>query len=282
MLKAIKQARAALSLLRPQEVRERAARDITFGLVAADSRGYRLLEDFLIPPEASSELTEALRRSVFRAGDRDVPERVDLVLYQDGVPGPKGTYMFHRGDPDAVVSEILGENEELALPLARQYPVFRQPVIERMIHAVARENAFFAVATALPDIIPSLMELPWAFGEFASDTAFMTANQVRMAFLIAGACGKPVGYSEQKAEIACIAAGAFGWRALARELAGKIPFGGGLIPKGAIAYAATFAIGKGLAQLHRTNKPFDRAQRREIYQEAYERGKSVAEAIAQR
>ena len=168
----------------------------------------------------------------------------------------------------------------LVTATTRQYPEFRQPVVERLIHSVARENAFFALATALPDVIPSLMELPWAFGEFASDTAFMTANQVRMAFLVAAACGREIGVSRQKAEILAIAAGAFGWRAIARELAGKIPFGGGLIPKGAIAYAATYAIGKGLERLYHAGAPYTRDEREEAYQIAFERGKSVAQEMA--
>jgi hypothetical protein len=41
--------------------------------------------------------------------------------------------------------------------------------------------------------VPSLVELPWAFGEFASDTMFLTGNQIRMAFAIAAACGKEGG-----------------------------------------------------------------------------------------
>ena len=89
-------------------------------------------------------------------------------------------------------------------------------------------------------MVPNFIELPWAIGEFASDTAFLTANQVRMAFQIAAACGKDVGLGKQKGAVLSIAAGAFGWRALARELVGKIPLGGGLIPKGAIAYAGTY------------------------------------------
>ena len=71
---------------------------------------------------------------------------------------------------------------------------------------VSRENALFAVATALPNVVPSLIELPWAFGEFASDTAFLTANQVRMAFQIAAACGKDVGLGQQKGAVLTIAA----------------------------------------------------------------------------
>jgi len=64
--------------------------------------------------------------------------------------------------------------------------------------------------------------------------------------LIAAASDKPVGYSVQKGEIASIVTGAFGWRALARELVGKVPFGVGLIPKGAIAFAGTYVAGLGL------------------------------------
>ena len=105
-------------------------------------------------------------------------------------------------------------------------------------------------ATALPDIVPSLVELPWAFGEWASDTAFLTANQFRMAFQIAAMYGHEVGFLDQKGQILVIAGGAFGWRAIARELVGKIPMGGGLIPKGAIAYAGTYVVGKALEKWH--------------------------------
>jgi uncharacterized protein (DUF697 family) len=121
------------------------------------------------------------------------------------------------------------------------------------VQAVARENALFAIATALPNVVPNFLELPWAVSEFASDTVFLTVNQIRMAFLIAAASGAEVGLGSQKGEILSIAAGALGWRAIARELAGKIPLGGGLIPKGAIAYAATFVIGKSLEYYHRNS-----------------------------
>ena len=151
-------------------------------------------------------------------------------------------------------------------------------MVDRAIASIARENALFAVASALPNILPSLIELPWAVGEFASDSVFITMNQVRMAFLVAAASDKKVGYGEQKAELASIVGGAFGWRALARELAGFMPFGTGLLPKGAIAYAATYLLGKGLEHFHRVGYGYTRAQRRDVYQIAYERGKEVVGA----
>src|SRR5208283_1369820 len=275
MLKAVKQARAAVGLLNPDEVRRRARQPVRIGLVAFDSAGYAAMEDFLAPAASPRESRVNLLEQVYRAGDPGVPEKVDLVLYQQGIPCPQDAYLLRFDDPAATVAEILRDHDDLELALARRFAPFQKPVVERIIHAVSRENAVFAVATALPNLVPSLGEIPWAFGEFASDTAFLTANQVRMAFLIAAACGKEPGYSERAAEILSIVASAFGWRALARELAGKIPFGGGIIPKGAIAYAGTFAIGKGLEHYHHGGASYTRAQRDEVYQAAFERGKAI-------
>ena len=73
-----------------------------------------------------------------------------------------------------------------------------------------------------------------------------------------------------------IAASAFGWRALARQLVGKIPLGGGLIPKAAIAWAGTFAVGLSLERLYRLGYGFSRAEREAVYKDAYQRGREVA------
>ena len=279
MLKAIKQARTAVGMLNPDEVRHRARLPVRIGLVAFDSAGYAAMEDFLVPAGTPKESRLRLLDYVYRAGDPGAPGKVDLVLYQQGIPCPEDAYLLSFDNPAATIAEILRDHDDMELALARRFAPFRKPVVERIIHAVSRENAVFAVATALPNLVPNLGEIPWAFGEFASDTAFLTANQVRMAFLIAAACGKEVGYSQRAAEILSIVGGAFGWRALARELAGKIPFGGGIVPKGAIAYAGTFVIGKGLEHYHHAGQAYTRAQREEVYQAAFERGKAIAEAV---
>lgn len=279
MIKTVRQFRTAISMLNPAEIRQRATSRVAVGLVAESDRGYRELEDFLVPETLTSgERTHSLK-TVYRAGDTDGDPHVDLVLYAPGLPCPREAFQFRRDNPSWTVAEVLREHEELRLSLARHFPAFRKPVVEGIVHAVSLENAIFAVGTALPNILPSLFELPWALGEFASDTAFLTMNQIRMAFLIAGACGAEVGFAQQKIEIMSIAAGSFGWRAIARELAGKIPLGGGLIPKGAIAYAGTFVVGKGLERYHRTKVRQTEEERDETYREAYERGKALAESF---
>jgi hypothetical protein len=279
MLKVLKQAKAAFSLLSADEIRNQAETPLHIGLVADGSGAYAEMEEFLVPstlprPEWRQRMTQ-----VHRANDANVPSNVDIVIYEPGLPCPEGSYSFNRDNPEATWAEILNDKGDVDLALGRQFLPFRRPVVERIIHMVAKENALFAVATALPNVVPSLIELPWAFGEFASDTAFLTANQIRMAFQIAAACGKDVGLGKQKGAVLTIAAGAFGWRALARELVGHIPLGGGLIPKGAIAYAGTYLAGKGLEFLHVHDGEPSAAQREQLYQEGLEHGRSFAKTI---
>ena len=271
MLKSLKQVRAALALLNPAEVRRMAARPVHIGLVASSESGYSEMEDFLLAKGGP-------RRQVHRADDPGTPDDVGIVIYESGVSNPVGGYTF-APDADGWIGAALDDHPEMSLALGSQFPALRPHVIGRTIQEIARENAFFAVATALPNVVPSLIELPWVIGEFATDTAFLTANQIRMAFLIAAACGRESGFSRQMGPILTIAGGAFGWRALARELAGKIPLGGGLIPKGAIAYAGTFLVGKALEHYYRTNRVLTRAEREEVYQDGYRRGREVAQSL---
>ena len=275
MLKMMKQARAAMTLLSADEIRQQAEIPIHIGLVADGSGAYAEMEEFLVPASLPRSEWRLRMSQVHRANDNDVPGKVDFVLYEPGLPCPQGAYTYNRSNPEATAREILVDKSELDLALGRQFPPFRRPVVERIINMVARENALFAVATALPNVVPSFIELPWALGEFASDTAFLTANQVRMSFQIAAACGKPVGLSAQKGSVLAIAAGAFGWRALAREMVSHIPLGGGLIPKGAIAFAGTYLAGKGLEHLLVQDVQPTEETREQFYREGLERGRAL-------
>jgi len=278
MLRYLKQAKSALSMLNPDEVRARADRRPAVGLVFSSSRAGAEMEEFLAPGAVSRERRREVIRLVHRAVDSHTLGQFDLVLCEEGLPCPADSFPLYRDDPTRTINEILHEREPLGIALARNFYPFRKPVVDHIIASVARENALFAVASALPKILPSLIELPWAVGEFASDTAFITMNQFRMAFMVAAASDRKVGYGEQKAELTSILAGAFGWRALARELAGFMPLGTGLVPKGAIAYAATYVLGKGLEHFYGVGYGYTRAHRRDVYQLAYERGKEVVSA----
>lgn len=271
----LSQIRQALSTLSPHGLRQAADRPIRVGLIAPTADALGQMEIFFAPPHYTPSRRAEVSRMLIRGGGKDC----DIEIYDSSILRPTKAFSFDPESPDTCIRRVLRAREDLMLPLARHLYPFRKPAAHRIIRAVAKENALFCLATAIPDVIPSLAMIPWAAGEFASDTAFLTMNQIRMAFQLAAASDRPLGYREQRSEIASIIAGALGWRALARELIGKVPFGGGLIPKAAIAYAATFAVGLSLERLYRMGYGFTRAERHAAYEEAFENGKQIASML---
>jgi len=276
--------REALGNLNPSEIERHAERPLRLLLYAHTESAYRDMENFLAPVELSEAKRAQLRHKISRASENFAPQAgIAIEIYfEDSPPDEftpvKDVFAFRPEDPSKLVRDVLKQRPDLAIPLAMHVLPFREEVSKRIIRKVAKENALFAMATAVPDIIPFL-SLPWAVGEFASDTAILTANQIRMAFLLAAASDRDFGYRQQKGEIASIVVGALGWRALARELVGKIPLGGGLIPKAAIAYAGTRVVGLSLERFYRLGHGFTREERRAAYEDALERGKTVAQSL---
>ncbi|MGA2880352.1 MAG: hypothetical protein ABSG13_15505 [Bryobacteraceae bacterium] len=269
----------AIRNLDPADIRRHTERPLRLLLYADSEQQYREIEDYLVPRELSAAKRAQVRRLIYRGLEGAGPRaKGDLEVYFDPSreldSGESDVFGFDPAQPKATVHQILHHRPDLAVPLALHVLPFREEVSARMVKKVAKENALFSLATALPDIVP-FISLPWAVGEFASDTAFLTANQIRMAFLLAAANDRDVGYHEQRGEIASIIMGAFGWRALARELVGKIPWGGGLVPKAAIAYAGTRVVGLSLERYYRLGKAYTRAERRLAYEDALERGKRL-------
>lgn len=241
------------------------------------------MERFLCPKALESTAQDRAALMIHRVDlnlpGNEGPEGCDIVLCEARVslgPMPENGYRFDSRDPLRTAHAVIEERQDLELALGRNFPEFRTLAGERIVHRISSENALFSLVSALPNVVPNLLELPWAVGEFATDTAFLTMNQIRMALYLAAIYGQPVGYMEQKVQIAAIAGGAFGWRALARELAGKIPLGGGLIPKAAIAFAGTWVVGIGLEKANRIGIGLSRRERREAHAKAFERGKEIA------
>jgi hypothetical protein len=275
----------AIRNLDPQDIRKHTERPLRLLLYADSEEQYRDMEDYLVPRDLSAAKRAQVRRLLYRASDGAASsEKGDLEIYFDPSHdldrGESDVFGFDPRNPSATVNAILHRRPDLAVPLALHVLPFRQEVSQRMVKKIAKENALFSLATALPDIVP-FIALPWAVGEFASDTAFLTANQIRMAFLLAAANDREVGYREQRGEIASIILGALGWRALARELVGKIPWGGGLVPKAAIAYAGTRVVGMSLERYYRLGKAYTRAERRLAYEDALERGRHLVGGLVE-
>jgi len=273
-LEAMVHIKKALSTLNPQQVRNLSERSVRIALHARSQEGFQRLEQFLLQdlaPARRSQSATLLVRAPIPPG-----QVVDLAVYDEDMVAPPNGLFLRQPHGREFVLRALAQHPELGVALAKSFVPFRRPFIHRVIAKVSRENTFFSVTTALPDVIPSIIELPWAIAEFASDTAFLTMNQVRMAFLIAAASDREVGYRQQKSEIATVIGSAFGWRALARQLVGKIPLGGGLLAKAAVSYAGTKVLGLSLERYYRIGFTFTRHERDRMYWEAFRQGRAMA------
>ncbi|MBV9223378.1 MAG: hypothetical protein JOY85_05085 [Acidobacteriaceae bacterium] len=270
--------RKALSTLNPNQVRELSEKAVLVALHAGSEDAYRQMESFLL-----RDLRPARRKEsaslITRGTGSFTGDAHQLDIYHENVPSPNGALIFRPERPLYVVEKTLTKYPDAGIALARSFYPFRRPYVHRVISKTSRDNTLFSITTALPDVIPNVIELPWAVAEFASDTAFLTMNQVRMAFLIAAASDREVGYMEQKSEIATVIGSAFGWRALARQVVGKVPFGGGLLGKAAIAYAGTKVLGLSLDHLYSIGFTYTRDERDRLYADAFRQGKKVAQRI---
>ena len=272
----------AIRSVNPEEVRGMADRAVHIGLMASNETRLNEMWFWLAPVAISAAKRQTLAGMVHPLGPKltgmpPPPAHLDLELWESGMRDkPDYAFTYYPNDPQRTVDEILAKHDELGLALSRHFLPFRKTVSEKIISAICNENVMFSITTSLPNIVPSMLSLPFAIGEFASDTAFLTVNQLRMAFLLAGAHDRPVGYREQKAQVASVIAGAFGWRAIAREVVSKIPFGGGVIGKAGIAYAATWVVGRSLERLYKVGGNLTHGERKSVYLEGLERGKQIA------
>ena len=110
--------------------------------------------------------------------------------------------------------------------LAEYFAFIRWPFSLELTRLIALQNA----AVGLVFIVPG------------ADMPVITLNQIKLVLQIASVYGQPLDMT-RALEIAAVVGGAFGFRALARELSGAVPVLGWGI-KGGIAYTGTLAIGQ--------------------------------------
>lgn len=143
--------------------------------------------------------------------------------------------------PRALLETLVAQVEgDARLAVAAALPVFRQVVAEAIVDETSKANASFAVTTGLAETIP-VLTAPLNIG----DMIVLTKNQLIMGYKIALASGRNDDPHSMITEILGVIGGGFLFRQVARQLVGLIPVVG-LVPKVAIAYAGTFAMGRAL------------------------------------
>ena len=164
----------------------------------------------------------------------------------------------------------------LRLALARQLPPVREAVFDLLIEETARANATYAFTTAMAEAVP-VLDIPLNL----ADILILTKNQLLMGYKIALGAGKSGRARDVIGEVVGVVGGGFLFRQAARSLIGLIPMAG-LIPKVAIAYTGTWAIGRAVVVWATQGRRVSHATLRRLSREAAGRGRAFARGLLHR
>lgn len=183
-------------------------------------------------------------------------------------------------DPDSLATEfiprVLGALPERHLALARRYPLFRMAVARQLINDTAIASATYAFSTGLAEVIPAL-DIPFN----VADVVILTKNQALMVYKLGLALGLSTRWQDHVAELGGVVGAGFLWRQVARQLVGLIPVWG-ILPKVAVAYAGTYAVGEAIVRWYQTGHKVSGRGMRELYADALAQGKRVAQNLFER
>lgn len=140
-----------------------------------------------------------------------------------------------RGLAGPLAKRLVALFSDLAIPLSRQFPIFREEAAWEEVAATSKQNALIG---AIP--IPG------------ADLPIMTANQLKMILRIAAMFDMPISV-ERARELLAVVGGGFAMRAAARQVAKVIPIGA--VVGAGIGYSGTLAMGKGAIEYFKRMAP---------------------------
>jgi len=162
------------------------------------------------------------------------------------------------------------------LALGRMFPIFRQAIAHQLINEACLANASYAFSTGLAEIVP-VLALPLT----VTDMVVLTKNQAFLVYRLGLLFGFSTRWQDYIGEFGSVIGGGFAWRQLARYLVGLIP-GWGIIPKVAVSYSGTYAVGQAVLQWYLTGRHLGRKELNTLYRSALARGKQNAEKLVRR
>ena len=267
----------------PKSIENEASIGFKLALVGTPEARARLKFAFLTDRATVLEREEAENhlREFDAAPDADTSKAFVFTLYAGPEGEPIGARGYNsipfQGDAEAIVRQILQYRPDLAVALARRLPLFRVPACNLLIQSTSRINAWIAIVSALPGMIPP--GWPITLPAAVADVLLLTKNQVVLVMRLAAAHGRSVNYSRQCKEIVATAGGALGWRTVARELVGLVPAGAGVAIKAGIAYSGTVAVGKAALIYYQTGRKATTDEIRAAFDESQEEATSEVEAL---
>ena len=161
----------------------------------------------------------------------------------------------------------------LSIGLARAFPLFRVPVAHNLISDTCLSNAAYSLSTGLAEVVP-IFDIPLN----VTDMFVLTKTQAYLVYKLGLAFGFSTEWQSYVAEFGSVLGSGFLWRQLARSLIGLIPVYG-IIPKVGVSYAGTYVVGNVVLQWYLTGRHVSAKQMRELYLQAFTRGKETARRL---
>lgn len=181
---------------------------------------------------------------------------------------------FEGGSPDdtsaieRLRSDILKRNSDRAPAFGRALPSFRPAAAKQVIDETSAANAQFALVSNIPTLIPVIGNIAAAGADFI----ILTKNQVMMLYKLAAVHGRDLGNQRGiLQEVLPVVGAGLVWRTVAREAVTLLPFAAGTLPKLAIAYGGTMAVGRAADFYYRTGLKPTRDQLQQFSRQAVER-----------
>ena len=208
------------------------------------------------------------------SAEEEVPHKDEAARVRLGMPSAP----TWRNEVEAVlVPAVLGAlPSKYHLSFARHLPRFRDAVMRALIDETSRANAVYATSTGLAQVVP-VLNIPIS----AADMVVLTKNQLIMAYKIALVAGKKGQPQEVMGELIGVLGGGFLFRQVARQLIGLVPVWG-IVPKVAVSYAGTWAIGQSVQLWATRGKVPDQEDLRGFYDAALSRGRAFAKRLTNR
>jgi uncharacterized protein (DUF697 family) len=174
------------------------------------------------------------------------------------------------------VPAVLNLLPDLHLPLGRYFPLFRVSIANRLINETCFSNAAYALSTGLAEIVP-VLDIPLN----VTDMIVLSKNQAFLVYKLGLGLGMSTRWQDYVTEFGSVLGGGFLWRQLARGLVGLIP-AWGILPKIAVAYSGTYVVGHVVLQWYLTGRHVNPRQMRQLYSQAFARGRRLARELLDR
>ncbi len=234
-----------------------------------------------------STLTKAVNEPVDSPGRIDAaiiwdPERtgagsrVAEALRFESPPVPIIRYDGATSDAEPEIeklrADILKRIGERAAAFGRALPAFRAAAAKQVISETSVANAQFSLVSNIPTLLPVIGNIAAAGADFI----ILTKNQVMMLYKLAAIHGRDM--NDQRSilqEVLPVVGAGLVWRTVAREAATMMPFASGAVPKLAIAYGGTMAVGRAADFYYRTGMKPSRMQLEQFGAEALERVRNL-------